>query len=269
MYKFDYHIHSKFSPDSKTEPSEILNVAAKKELNEIIFTDHCECNNNMALPPDVEKWPIFEPKSYVKALESLKNSAPVKMGIGIEIGQATQGLEYADKILEAYDWDFTIGSLHNVRGEYDFCFLEYKDKDINNLFERYFEELYELVKWNKFSVLGHLYYPVRYIYNQGLSLNLNQYNSQISDIFKLLIKNGRGIEINTSGLWSKYNKTIPSIDYIKLYRQCGGEIITIGSDSHFSDKVGEGVDIAIEQLKEAGFKSVTAFEKQKPIFKDI
>ena len=269
MYKIDYHLHSKFSPDSKTEPAEILKVAKKKGLDEVIFTDHCECNNNMAVPPEEEKWPIFEPTNYIKTLEALKEASPIKMGIGIELGQATQGLEFADKILKAYDWDFTIGSLHNVRGEYDFCFLDYKNKDINHLFKRYFDELYELVKWDKFCVLGHLYYPVRYIYKQGLSLNLEQYNSQICDIFKLLIKNGKGIEINTSGLWSKYAKTIPSFEYIKLYRECGGEIITIGSDSHFAEKVGEGVDIAITQLKEAGFKAITAFEKQKPIFKDI
>jgi histidinol-phosphatase (PHP family) len=102
-----------------------------------------------------------------------------------------------------------------------------------------------------------------------MSLDLKQYNSKISDIFKLLIENGKGIEINTSGLWSKYSKTIPSYEYIKLYRQCGGEIVTIGSDSHIAEKVGEGVDTAIAQLKEAGFKAVTTFEKQKPVFKNI
>jgi histidinol-phosphatase (PHP family) len=82
----------------------------------------------MALPPDIEKWPIFEPAGYIKAMEELKASSPVKMGIGVEIGQATQGLEFADKILKAYDWDFTIGSLHNVRGEYDIVFWNIRIK---------------------------------------------------------------------------------------------------------------------------------------------
>ncbi|MHA1686208.1 MAG: CehA/McbA family metallohydrolase [Candidatus Heimdallarchaeaceae archaeon] len=38
--KFDLHIHSKYSPDSKNEPKEIIKMAKKKGLKGIAITDH-------------------------------------------------------------------------------------------------------------------------------------------------------------------------------------------------------------------------------------
>ena len=51
-------------------------------------------------------------------------------------------------------------------------------------------------------------------------------------IFKTIIPKGKGIEVNTSGFAYGLDSAMPSIDILKLYKELGGEIITVGSDAH-------------------------------------
>ena len=60
--------------------------------------------------------------------------------------------------------------------------------------------------------------------------------------------------------------TFPTLTELRLYRECGGEIVTIGSDAHYPRHVGVGVAQGQALLREAGFRFITAFEKRVPRF---
>lgn len=269
MFKADSHIHTTFSPDGRQTPEQLIQTAIASGLTEITVTEHCECNDNAALPPEETPWPDLDVKAYTETYEKLKETSPIKINIGIEIGQATQGREYAEKMLSSYEWDFVLGSLHNVRNEYDFYYMDYAGKDLKKLFSEYFDQLYETVETCRFSSLSHLYYPVRYIYRQGLTLDLEQFDGQIKLILELLAKKGLGLEINTSSVSDSYGDLVPGFRYAKMFRELGGEIVTVGSDGHYAEKVGVGIDVAYKMLKEAGFTAVATFEKQVPVFHNI
>lgn len=269
MYKEDFHIHSRFSPDSKADPDKIVKSAERQGLRHIIFTEHCEANLNQALPENKPLWPPLDIESYTAKIEEIQKTAPLKVGIGIELGQATFALSAAKKALNAYDWDMVLGSMHNIEGGIYFYYVDYKNADIEKLTKLYFNDLYDLVKWNGFDVLSHIYYHLRYIYRQGFTLDIKKYEAEIRDIFRLLISNGKGIEINNSSLTDVYGDVIPGLYFLKIYREMGGEIITIGSDAHTEDRVGLGVDYSLGLLKEAGFKAISSFEKRKVSFIDI
>jgi len=269
MFKADCHLHTTFSPDGRQTPEQLIEASVAAGLTEITITEHCECNDNAALPPEETPWPDLDVKAYTETYEKLRKTSPIKINIGIEIGQATQGREYAEKMLSAYDWDFILGSLHNVRGEYDFYYMNYEGKDLGKLFSQYFDQLYETVDTCRFSSLSHLYYPVRYIYRQGQTLDLEQFDGKIKLILELLAKKGLGLEINTSSVNDCFGDLVPGYKYAKMFKQLGGEIVTVGSDSHYTEKVGTGIDTAYKMLKEAGFSAVATFEKQKPVFHNI
>lgn len=268
MYKINYHTHTVFSPDASSTPEQMLEAACNCGLDEICFTDHFECNGNDAIPEGFDPWPEFETDRYFKTIEALKKESDITVKTGIELGQATQNKAAAEKIL-TYPWDLVLGSLHNLRGRYDFYYLGLQGVDMRPLMKDYFEQLYELAVYGRFSVLSHLYYPVKYIYRQGQAFDMRRYGAEIEDILRVVIENGKGIEINTSALNSPYENTVPCLADIKRYRQLGGEIITVGSDCHHADAVGNGVDTAYAFLRQAGFTAVTVFERRKPIFKDI
>ncbi|WP_139264136.1 hypothetical protein [Clostridium magnum] len=103
--------------------------------------------------------------------------------------------------------------------------------------------------------------------------SIDQYRTRVTlmtqqelmkEVFKILISKGKGIEINTSELRQAPKETMPGIDVLKLYRELGGDVLTIGSDAHYAQDVSKGLDIAIESAKQAGFKYLTLFNNRIP-----
>lgn len=51
-----------------------------------------------------------------------------------------------------------------------------------------------------------------------------------------------------------------------MYRELGGEIITIGSDAHRPQDIAYNFNKVVEILKGCGFKYYTEFKNRKPEF---
>ena len=73
------------------------------------------------------------------------------------------------------------------------------------------------------------------------------------------------LEINTSGLRQPIGKTMPTDNYVRRYRELGGELLTLGSDSHFTAHVGANIDDGYAIAESCGFKYVTYFKDRKPV----
>lgn len=98
---------------------------------------------------------------------------------------------------------------------------------------------------------------------------MRPYLDMAGDLFRQLAKQDKGIELNTAGLFMPVHKTQPDLDFLRLYKDCGGKIITVGSDSHQAAHVGRGMDRARELLLAAGFEYITVFENRTPRFISI
>ena len=72
------------------------------------------------------------------------------------------------------------------------------------------------------------------------------------------------MEINTSGIMRGVD-FLPSETYLRRFKELGGEIITVGSDAHNAERVGEYCKDAIE-LAASIFGHVCTFEGRKPVF---
>ena len=144
--------------------------------------------------------------------------------------------------------------------------MNYSGVDIDDLLDRYFAELEETAAFPHFDSLSHLTYPLRYIVaGTGKMPDLSIHQSRIDNIFKILIKNNKALEINVSGLFRELKTTLPDESLVRRYRELGGELITIGTDAHSAEMVGKGIEQGIEVAKKAGFKSYAIFEKHCPV----
>ena len=92
------------------------------------------------------------------------------------------------------------------------------------------------------------------------------YGDIVEAILKMIIADGKGIELNTSSFRYKMSCTCPSEEILRMYRELGGEIISIGSDAHTPDKLTDHFDYAIEYLQSLGFKYLASFTKRRPSF---
>ena len=158
-----------------------------------------------------------------------------------------------------------LGSVHNLKNMEDFYFLDYKQYDIYSLLQQYFNSLLDLAKWNKTDSLAHLTYPLRYIVaREKIDVDMSKFDDIIEEIFSVIIANNKAIELNVSGLSMDMNDTLPNKAYIKKFHDMGGKYVTVGSDSHYFDKVCNNIDKGYDILKECGFDSFTIFEKRQP-----
>ncbi|MBE6618457.1 MAG: histidinol-phosphatase HisJ family protein [Ruminococcaceae bacterium] len=262
---YDYHMHSCVSFDSEATPEEMVRAAESAGLSEICFTDHYDFNDltgEAAYPFTIENYRI--------AYEKLR-SDKIKIRRGVEFGLTPKNQAELSRLLGSYSFDFVIGSIHYVHGSDPYYPEFWSGLDsADKAFEKYLLHILDCVSAHSdFDVLGHLNYVCRYVSRSphGLDkkyLNYGDFSDICDEIFKALIKKGKGLEINTSG-YDDYGEFIPSIAFIKRFRELGGEIITVGSDAHFPSRVGERITEATEIAKDI-FGYVCTFENRKPIF---
>ena len=113
-----------------------------------------------------------------------------------------------------------------------------------------------------FNCLGHLDYIVRYGPYEDKNVNHELYQDIIDEIFKTLIQKGKGIEVNTSGYRDLKTCGFPSFKQVERYYQLGGRIITVGTDSHTSDRIGEHVEEVVREYQRIGFQDISTFTKR-------
>ncbi len=92
------------------------------------------------------------------------------------------------------------------------------------------------------------------------------YESYIRPILKLLIENGKCLECNTGGIRYGLGNTNPCADVFRLYKELGGEGITIGSDAHTPETLGIGFELMPCNVKKLWFSAIIPYfmkEKQR------
>lgn len=85
-------------------------------------------------------------------------------------------------------------------------------------------------------------------------------------ILKTVIADGKGIELNTSSHRYGLKDSQPCTEILKLYRDLGGRILTIGSDSHAPSHLGAYIREDSLELKKLGFRYFCTYENMEPIF---
>lgn len=256
---FDFHLHSSLSFDSECDALSMLKKAETLGLHEICFTDHYDNNPN----PEREQ-NIFTNEEYSYAYDRI-NSDKLKVRLGVEVGLLDDNKDELENLLTSRNFDFVIGSVHfaNEFDPYDDEF--WYNRTAEEAVREYFQKALERVKiHDNFDVLGHLNYVCKYAKE---TIGCEKYFDLTDEIMKILIAKGKGLEINTSGM-HKIGDFLPSRTYISRFKELGGEIVTVGSDSHNDKNLGAHIPEAIETLKDI-FGYVCTFEQRKPIFHKI
>ena len=121
--------------------------------------------------------------------------------------------------------------------------------------------------YDNYSVLGHLDMIIRY--DKAGEYDYKCLKNIIMKILKYAIAHGKGIEVNTSCFRYGLKDLTPSREILKLYKELGGAIITIGSDAHQEDHVGCKIIYAKEELKKLGYTHFYTYEKMTPIIHEL
>ena len=280
----DYHVHTEFSDDSNYEMEQVVQDATALGINELCFTDHVDygIKRDWDDPRGIERRKgtggelelmylanVDYPR-YFEKFQFLRERywGKIQLKFGLEFGVQVHTIPQFQTLFAKYPFDFIILSIHQVEDK-EFWNQRFQENRTQQEFnERYYKEMFDVIKnYKSYSVLGHLDLIVRY--DKLGTCPFKKIEPFVAEILKMVIADGKGIEINTSSFRYGLRDLTPSRDILRLYKDLGGKILTIGSDCHKKEHLGSRIVEIREELKRLGFNEFCTFDKMKPSFHSL
>lgn len=284
----DYHLHCEYSDDSNEPMENQIQKAITLGLDEMCFTDHVDYGIKRdwddpegiiirhAIEHGKEVDLVLANVNYPKYFEALnmyqkKYASSISIKKGLEFGIQSITVDAYEKLFDSYqnELDFVLFSMHQVNN-LEFWTQDFqKGKTQKEYNDEYYKEIYQTMQmFHHYSCLAHLDLLARYDEN-GIYPFENE-KDIIAEILKYAIRDGKGIEINTSSWKYGLKDTQPSRAILKLYKDLGGKIITVGSDAHETKYLASHIKDAYAILKnEIGINEICTFDHMQPIFHKI
>ncbi len=253
IYRTDYHIHTRHS-DGHGEPEEYVSFALKENISELGFSDH------LTLTDKQQDWSIQLDRldRYIEEILVLKSKTKdIKIMLGIEADYLPGKEDEIQKYIDLYPFDYVIGSVHYMDGPVDNGTDYYKNKNLEDLFEKYFKLIARAAASGLFDIIGHPDLVRIYNYYPGSDIE-HLYRELAAEIKRYDLV----IELNTNGKNKPLNSFYPNPDFLHLFRE-EGVGICVNSDSHYPSLVGQHFNEAYDLLIKAGYKEMATFSERK------
>ena len=272
MFLCDYHTHTRFSFDG--DPAATHDAMCRRALeiglDHIAFTDHFDVNAEVE---GLYDFPYDADAAFASMMEvKEKYKGRLNVLCGIELGNAPQYPAEAKAALEAHPYEFVIGSLHNLKNVPDFCYMNFghmSDNQIKKLFDRALDETIEVARFPGITTLAHITYMHRYVTLGGKKLDFKPYYEKLEHLYRTVIDRDIALEINVSTLWKGLGISLPTMELLKLYKDCGGSLVTIGSDAHAPENLGKAIRKGYAILETVGFHEVVTVENGQRVLRSI
>jgi histidinol-phosphatase (PHP family) len=246
-------MHSVYS-DGRSVPEDYVTSALAAGMNEIGFSEH------LTLFRDPESWNMNPSKIplYLDHLDKLRNSTEgiiVKKGLEVDYFEGKE--KQTRDFLSPLPLDYVIGSVH-YQGErtVDFGPEFYEGKNIDSLFENYFDTVCAAVSSGLFDIIGHC--DLIRIYGYRPESDPEPHYRKLARIMK---EYDVVFEINTNGRNRPLADFYPDRKYLHIFRE-EKVPVCVNSDAHMPSRIGQYFDEAYDLLRYVGFTEMAVFENR-------
>jgi histidinol-phosphatase (PHP family) len=253
IYKTDYHTHSTFS-DGRSAPEDYISSALVAGLQEIGFSEH------LTLFRELEDWNMnpSDISAYIDHIDSIRNNSNhIKIRTGLEVDFIEGRENEIHDFLSPLALDYVIGSVHYL-GEktVDFGPEFYEGKNINKLFQSYFDSVCRAIASGLFDIIGHC--DLIRIYGYKPSMELEPLYRKLALTMK---RYDVAFEVNTNGRNRPLADFYPDRRFLNIFQE-ENIPVCVNSDAHMPARVGQYFDEAYELLRYMGFTEMAIFEKR-------
>ena len=186
------------------------------------------------------------------AKEKYKND--IKILLGYEVDWLQGHMD--ERVLNA-NVDYLIGSVHFI-DKWGFDNPEFiggwKTKDIDEIWQAYFDATEDMAKSGKFDIVGHLDLIKMFKFMPKQDVRF-----LAKDALKAIKKSNMVMELNTAGLRKPIGEMYPSRALLEEAYSLGIPI-TFSSDAHAIEQIGAGYDLATTLAKDVGYTQAVTFQ---------
>jgi histidinol-phosphatase (PHP family) len=248
----DGHMHLEYGPLSVDYILEFVEEAINKGLKEIQILDHTHrfkefesIYDDLKKYPKQKEWLENRKMKFCSTLEEYqtvidevrKMKLPITVKFGLEVCYVPDHEDKIREILYGTSFDFVVGAIHSIDDIlYDMSFSKeylWDVYDVNHIYQRYYELIFQLVESNLFTQLAHP--DTIKMFNYYPSYDLKETYMQLS---KLLNKHHMKAENNTGCYYRYHHKDMGlSDELLTVFKEYDVKIITC-SDAHHPRDVG-------------------------------
>jgi len=254
IYRTDYHIHSSFS-DGRAAPEDYIAPAVAAGLKEIGFSEH------LTLFRESLDWSMIasDVEPYLKYIDNLsRDVTSIKVRKGLEVDFFPGKEKGIYSLLNKTKLDYAIGSVHYLGDSAVDMGPEFYDgKNIDSLFEIYFEKVTAAAASGLFDIIAHC--DLIRIYGFKPSSDPENLYRNLARSFKI---HDVAFEINTNGRNRPVGDFYPDRKYLRIFRE-ENVPVCVNSDAHMPSRVAQHFDEAYELLRSAGYAEMAVFENRE------
>lgn len=259
----DYHTHHDRCGHAVGKLEEYIRRGIEIGLSQIGVSDHmpllhvdpADYYPEMAMPLD-------ELPRYVEEALALKEKyrGQIEVKVGLEADYIEGWEERIESIVRGYPWDYVIGSVHFL-GEWDVSDFRqvhhWEGQDVFAVYERYYDAVTKAAKTGFYDIMGHLDVIKRFGYKPEPALQ--EANVRLErQALTAVAEAGVAMELNASGLSKPCAEIFPSERILQMAIGLGIPL-TLGSDAHDPNKLGEHLDTARATLYNLGVRELATF----------
>ena len=269
MITQNLHTHTIFS-DGKSTPEEIIKSAIDSGLQSLGFSDH-------APVPFQNSFSIAEGElsNYIAKIEQLKSefADQIEILLSLEVDHIPALMDDFFIQNPEVNLDYTIGSVHLVgvdspenlwfidgpkREIYDDGLQQFFGGDIRLAVKAFYHQTNRMLEQQTPDIIGHLDLIKIWGHNP---IKKSPY-AYAEPVLKKIRASGLVVEINSAGLRKPVKEIYPSREIMEQMFRLSIPV-TLGSDAHNPQQVGEGLENCVELLKKIGYRSMICFERRK------
>lgn len=249
----DLHNHTTRCNHAEGTVEEYIQQAITKKIDIFGFSDHAPMRFDEAY-----RMGFHEMESYENDIVALqeKYRHDIKILLAYEVDYLDG---YIDESVLKRHVDYFIGSVHYL-GSWGFdnpeYIGEYRTKNIDDIWQRYFDAIEMMAKCGLFDIVGHL--DLIKVFNY---LPNKDVRSIAKNAIQAIKKANMAVELNAAGFRKPVAEQYPSHPLLEMLSEHDIPI-TFGSDAHAINQIGYCQEDLREVAKRYGYKKCATFEKR-------
>jgi histidinol-phosphatase (PHP family) len=261
----DYHVHLR-PDDPGTRPEEYftpenveryLAAAGGAGIEELGVSEHVHRFRRALDVWDHPFW-LQSAQDDLDAYADFVGGTPLRLGIEMDYVAGRE--DRIANLLESYEFDYVIGSVHFVRDkavDYDVWDIWESVSDPDRVWRLYFATLAEAARSGLFDVLAHpdlvkVWGPQRPRPNRDPRF---YYEPAVEAI----AESGIAVEVSTAGLRKPVGELYPAPAFAEMCVDAGAAF-SLSSDAHVPEHIGFAYDKALAAMSDWGIDEVAVFE---------
>ena len=260
----DQHVHPESGPYTPADYpiswfEQYVKAAARRQVQAIGLVEHAyrfEEARGLLDVPWADRRCLYHLAQYDQHREAISRAGlPIRFGLEVDhVPGKTQALQ---DFLTLRKWDLLLGSVHWL-GDFpiDIDPDHWRGHSPDDVWEAYTEAVEDLCKSRLYDVLTHPDLPK--LFGHRPKRDPNGWYRRIA---QALANADMAIELNTKGLNRPVRALYPAQEFLaEAYAR--NVPISLGSDAHEPERVGEHFDLAARMARNVGYRTFVAFRER-------